>query len=41
MTGLKGELAIPFKRCDSNERTILLDSYEGNWLLMIFHRHLG
>ncbi len=41
MTDLKGELAIPFKRCDSNGRTILLDSYKGNWLLMVFHRHLG
>ena len=41
MTDLKGEHAIPFKRCDSNGRTILLDSYKGNWLLMVFRRHLG
>ena len=41
MTDLKGELAIPFKRCDSNGRTVLLDSYKGNWLLMVFHRHFG
>ena len=34
MTDIKGEPAIPFKRCDSNGRTVLLDSYKGNWLLI-------
>jgi len=41
MTDLKEELAIPLKRCNSNGHTVLLDSYKGNWLLMVFHRHFG
>ncbi len=41
MIDLKGKPAIPFKRLDSNGHTILLDSYKGHWLLMVFHRHLG
>jgi peroxiredoxin len=41
MKDFKGKPAIPFNRCDSNGHTIHLGSYKGNWLLMVFHRHLG
>ena len=41
MKSFEGQPAIPFKLCDSNEQTIILDSYKGGWLLLVFHRHLG
>jgi len=41
MKDFEGKPAIPFKRCDSNGQTIRLESYKENWLLMVFHRHLG
>ncbi len=40
MQNLQGKPAFPFKRFDSNGRVILHDSYKGNWLVMVFHRHL-
>ncbi len=41
MKDIKGQPAIPFSHRDINGNTILLDSYKGKWLLMVFHRHLG
>jgi len=41
MKDFEGKLAIPFSFCDINGHTIRLDNYQGNWLLMVFHRHLG
>jgi peroxiredoxin len=41
MKDFEGKLAIPFSYCDINGHTISLDNYQGTWLLMVFHRHLG
>ncbi len=41
MKELKGKPAISFNRCDINGQTVFLDNYKGNWLLMVFHCHLG
>ena len=41
MKNLKGKNAIYFNRLDSSGKTITLEDNKGNWLLMIFHRHLG
>jgi hypothetical protein len=41
MKDLTGKTAIPFNIRDSEGHSHNLESYKGNWLLMIFHRHLG
>lgn len=41
MTDLTGKSAPPFELRDSDGRTHLLSDYGGNWLLLVFHRHLG
>lgn len=39
--GQTGRPAIPFALPDSDGRTHHLADYEGLWLLLVFHRHLG
>jgi peroxiredoxin len=41
MSYLAGKTAIPFNLRDSSGKTHLLEAYQGSWLLMVFHRHLG
>ncbi|OGP19763.1 MAG: hypothetical protein A2X90_10615 [Deltaproteobacteria bacterium GWA2_65_63] len=41
MDELTGKPAIPFELRDSGGRIHLLSDYGGNWLLLVFHRHLG
>lgn len=41
MRDLTGKPAIPFRLRDSAGRGHTLEEYRGNWLLMVFHRHLG
>jgi len=41
MKDLTGKPAIPFNLRDSEGHTHHLENYKGNWLLMVFHRHLG
>ncbi len=41
MSDLTGKPAIPFRLRDSAARIHHLEEYRGNWLLMVFHRHLG
>jgi len=41
MANLTGKPALPFTLRDSGGRTHCLEDYQGNWLLMVFHRHLG
>ena len=41
MTLLTDRPAIPFTLPDSTGRIHQLQDYRGNWLLMVFHRHLG
>jgi len=36
-----GTPAIPFELPDANGRTHRLADYQGDWLLLVFHRHLG
>ena len=36
-----GEPAIPFELPDADGRTHRLADYQGEWLLLVFHRHLG
>jgi len=38
---LTGMPAVPFVLRDSEGRIHRLETYRGNWLLMVFHRHLG
>jgi peroxiredoxin len=33
--------AVPFALTDSRGHTHTLTDYEGHWLLLVFHRHLG
>jgi len=41
MTDLTGKPAVPFTLQDSEGKSHRLDEYRGNWLLLVFHRHLG
>jgi hypothetical protein len=41
MGNLTGKPAIPFRLRDSAGGSHGLQEYRGNWLLMVFHRHLG
>ena len=38
---LVGQRAVPFALQDSDGRIHRLDDYDGSWLLLVFHRHLG
>jgi hypothetical protein len=41
MKDLTGKHAIPFSLHDCNGSIHHLNDYRGNWLLLVFHRHLG
>lgn len=41
MKNLTGKPAIPFSLRDCNGTVHHLHDYNGNWLLLVFHRHLG
>ncbi len=36
-----GAPAIPFELRDEHDNTHTLEQYAGNWLLLVFHRHLA
>jgi len=36
-----GDPAVPFQLEDAHGRRHSLDDYRGEWLLLVFHRHLG
>jgi peroxiredoxin len=38
---LTGKKAVPFQLRDINDKTRTLEDYAGDWLLLVFHRHLG
>lgn len=37
----EGQAAFPFKLPDIENQVHRLEDYQGQWLLMVFHRHLG
>jgi len=41
MKDLTGTLAIDFNLLDTRGESHQLADYRDNWLLMVFHRHLG
>lgn len=41
MKDLTGKAAIPFILNDSAGHSHRLEDYRGQWLLLVFHRHLG
>jgi peroxiredoxin len=41
MRDLTGTAASPFSLHDINGVEHSLEDFHGNWLLMVFHRHLG
>lgn len=41
MKDLTGKPAIPFTLRDSAGQSHRLEDYRGQWLLLVFHRHLG
>ena len=41
MPKLTGQPAIAFSLCDSEGRSHRFADYRGQWLLLVFHRHLG
>lgn len=41
MTYMTGKPAKSFSIHDSNGNVHSLEAYKENWLLMVFHRHLG
>ena len=38
---MKGQAAIPFSLKDTAGNPHSLEDYQGSWLLLVFHRHLG
>ena len=40
MTPLVGRPACPFALRDTNDREHRIEDYHGQWLLLMFHRHL-
>lgn len=38
---LTGKPAVPFALPDIEGKTHHLTDYNGSWLLLVFHRHLG
>ncbi len=41
MTTVGDDAATPFELPDVSGRIRRLSGYSGNWLLLVFHRHLG
>lgn len=41
LPNLAGKPAVPFALSDSEGGIHRLDDFRGEWLLMVFHRHLG
>ena len=41
MSRKTGVPAFPFELKDHEGNVHRLDDFQGNWLLMVFHRHLG
>lgn len=41
MKNLAGQPALPFNLTDTEGQSHSLDDFRGNWLLLVFHRHLG
>lgn len=41
MKSLVGGKAVPFELLDVHGKTHRLADFEGRWLLLVFHRHLG
>lgn len=41
MTDHTGKAAVPFELPDVDGKTHRLADFSDNWLLMVFHRHLG
>ena len=41
MTSRVGKTAVDFDLPDSQDAAHRLADYAGNWLLLVFHRHLG
>jgi peroxiredoxin len=41
MLSLVGQPAVPFALPDADGNARRLEDYDGRWLLMVFHRHLG
>lgn len=36
-----GQLAIPFSFNNNQAKEVCLDDFKGDWLWMVFHRHLA
>ena len=36
-----GKPAVPFELKDTDGHSVRLEDFVGNWLLLVFHRHLG
>ena len=41
MPNMTGSAAVAFELQDISGVTRRLDDYAGDWLLLVFHRHLG
>jgi len=41
MSGKTGSPAVDFELQDADGRVHRLADYAGDWLLLVFHRHLG
>jgi cytochrome oxidase Cu insertion factor (SCO1/SenC/PrrC family) len=41
MTGKVGKPAVDFELKDASGAVHRLHDYDGHWLLLVFHRHLG
>jgi peroxiredoxin len=41
MKTLTEKPAVPFSLIDSEGKQQQLEDYQGRWLLLVFHRHLG
>lgn len=41
MNNKVNQLAVAFELRDAHQVVHRLEDYSGNWLLLVFHRHLG
>lgn len=41
MSNLRGKEAVAFELADATGTRHSLEQYQGHWLLLVFHRHLG
>ena len=41
MTSMVGRPAVPFTLSDADGNPHCLEDFLGQWLLLVFHRHLG